>query len=81
MKNRMVDLFCWNNAANPSFINVFQKGRAIPQNSIVLFSQIVNEYPIWPNRVCAADDPTVPGLRMGLSCPSTDYFSLRNRLD
>jgi hypothetical protein len=76
MKNQLVDWFQWNNAANKSFITVFQKNLTMPQKSIEIFSHIINEHEIWLNRICAIDHPIVLPPRI----ENIDRFALRNAI-
>lgn len=76
MKNQLVDWFQWNHAANQSFINVFQKNRAVPQKSIEIFSHIINEHEIWLNRICAVDNPVV----LPWHIENIDRFGMRNAI-
>jgi uncharacterized damage-inducible protein DinB len=76
MKNQLVDWFQWNNAANQSFINLFQKNPKVPQKSIEIFSHIINEHEIWLNRICTVDKPVVQSWDI----ENIDRFAVRNTM-
>jgi uncharacterized damage-inducible protein DinB len=76
MKNQLVDWFQWNNAANQSFINLFQNNTKAPKRSFEIFSHIINEHEIWLNRICTVDNPVV----LSWEIENVNRFAFRNSI-